>query len=256
MTEQDFEIHQQVQYLLDLPKYEQRSKEWFEQRKNKLTSSDVDTVLGRNKYATSDEVLFRKCGVEKPFLGNFATRHGQKYEDEAIEHYCNMYNKKSYSFGLIPHPDISWLGGSPDDITHDGIVIEVKCPLHRKIIMGEIPEHYLSQVLMNMEICNLNKAAFIEYRPASMTDNNEMIFNVVHIDRDPNWIKSVHPILDAFWKAVVHYRENGIDKHPDYEFHFNRCRIKTKISFGGDTNGVSRFSNNAIDDGDTTEEDD
>jgi putative phage-type endonuclease len=249
-----FEIHEQVKKLLALPQYEQRSAEWFAQRKNKLTSSDLDTVLGRNKYSTTDEVLFRKCGIEKPFAGNIATRHGQKYEDEAIDIYCKKYNKKSYPFGLIAHPTISWLGGSPDDITHDGIVIEVKCPFQRKIIMGEIPTHYLTQVLMNMEICNLDKAVFIEYRPASMCDNNEMIMNIVHIDRDPNWINTVLPPLEKFWNAVLHYRKNGIENHPDYDYHFNRCKIKTKISFGN-TVGVSRFSNDVPESGDTTDED-
>ena len=111
------DIHPRVRELLEIPQFEQRSDEWFAQRKTRLTSSDVDTVLGQNKYAKSDEVLFKKCGVAKPFTGNEATRHGQKYEDEAIEIYCKLYNKQTKSFGLLPHPTISWLGGSPDDIT-------------------------------------------------------------------------------------------------------------------------------------------
>jgi putative phage-type endonuclease len=222
-------MNPQVQKLLNLPQYEQRSPEWFEQRKNKLTSSDVDTVLGNNKYAKPLEVLFKKCGISKPFTGNEATRHGQKYEDEAIKHYCELYNKKTHSFGLLPHPEIEWLGGSPDDITEDGIVIEVKCPLRRKIVMGEIPKHYIGQIKMNMEICNLDKAVFIEYRPKHMNENNEILLNVVELDRDPEWFKSVFPILESFWNEVLHYRTVGIENHKDYLYYNNLSTPKNVI---------------------------
>lgn len=225
-------MHAQVETLLGYPQYEQRSKEWFEERSNKLTSSDVDTVLGNNdKYSNKLEVLFKKCGLSKPFTGNVATRHGQKYEDEAIEHYCRLYNKTSHAFGLLPHPSISWLGGSPDDITSDGIVIEVKCPLYRDIKIGEIPGQYISQIKMNMEICNLDKSVFIEYRPAHMCKSKEMILNVVHLDRDPAWFPSVYPELESFWNEVLLYRSIGIDKHPMYEKYNQMSKEKVIVDF-------------------------
>ena len=222
------EIHPQVKYLQNLPQYEQRSPEWFAQRKDKLTSSDVDTVLGKNTYNKPHDVLFKKNGMATPFNGNEATRHGQKYEDEAIEHYCKIYNKKSLSFGLLPHPTISWLGGSPDDITTDGIVIEVKCPLYRKIEMGKIPQHYISQIKMNMEIAALNKAVFIEYKPSSLT-GGDMILNVIHFDRDPEWFPSVLPVLEKFWNDVLYYREHGIETHTRYEKQKEKIRKKNVV---------------------------
>ena len=72
------EIHPQVKKLIALPQYEQLSPEWFEQRTKVLTASLIDTVLGRSKYQTAEEVLFAKCGIKRPFLSNEATRHGQK----------------------------------------------------------------------------------------------------------------------------------------------------------------------------------
>lgn len=228
-TPNDEYIHPQVRKLMEIPQYEQRSKEWFDQRSNKLTSSDVDTVLGNNKYSKYDDVLFSKCGISQPFTGNEATRHGQKYETEAIKLYCDIFNKKTKSFGLLPHPTVSWLGGSPDDITHDGIVIEVKCPFRRKIIHGEIPIQYISQVKMNMEITGLDKAVFIEYKPAD--ESGEYILNVVEIDRDPEWFESVFPTLDKFWKSVLYYRQNGIDKHKDYKYYYSKSSQKNVMDF-------------------------
>ena len=213
----EYPLHEQVKSLLKLPQHEQRSEEWFAARKTRLTSSDIDTVLGQNRYSKPVDVLFKKCNLGKPFTGNVFTRHGQKYEDEAIEHYCEKYNKRVYAFGLLPHPTIEWIGGSPDDITHDGIVIEVKCPYSRKIVMGEIPKQYVAQVKMNMEIANLDHAVFIEYKPA--TETEDIVFNVVHVERDSTWLPSVIDSLHTFWNEVLHYRNIGIDKHSLYEYY-------------------------------------
>lgn len=220
----DLEVHPQVKKLLKIPQYEQRSPEWFKQREGKLTSSDLDSVLGNSKYSSSLDVLFKKCGVRPEFKDNPATLHGKKYEDEAIGVYCKMTKKKTFSFGLLPHPYVEWLGGSPDDITHDGIVVEVKCPLTRKIVHGEIPGHYISQLKMNMEICGLDKGVFIEYVPECLTGTGMFEMNVVYLNRDPEWFKAVLPPLREFWEGVVKYRARGISHHPDYDVMVRKVR--------------------------------
>ena len=211
----------QIKELQKLPQHEQRSKEWFEQRKDKLTSSDAATALGINPYQKSIELIFKKCGIDKnPFVGNIATRHGQKYEDEAIEKYCRITGKKNYNFGLLCHKDIHlnndyyWLAGSPDGIVLDydddqkePILIEVKCPFRRKIKHGQIPIYYYPQVQLNLFICNLNTADFIEYQPPNT-------INIVRVKKDTEWLNKNLLILEKVWKEIEHYREIGIDKHP------------------------------------------
>ena len=210
----DSNIDPRVELLLKLPQYEQRTPEWYKQREGALTASDVPTVLGDNKYKTKYQLLLDKCGAGKPFTGNEATRWGNHYEDTAIEKYSELRNKKVLSFGLIIHPEYPWLGGSPDGITTDGILLEVKCPLRRKIIHGEVPEHYLAQVLLNMEICNLELAHFIEFVPGKSDTDFEI--NIVEVPRNRKWFTDSLPILREFWDSVKKYREIGIDKHPKY----------------------------------------
>lgn len=213
-----------IKKLLEIPQFEQRSDEWFKQRENKLTSSDAATVLGINPYQKAKEVLFKKCGKDlNPFVGNVATRHGQKYEDEAIDKYCELTNTKNYNFGLISYEDVYkdneyyWLAGSPDGIAinkddenSDPILLEVKCPYKRKIVMGEIPKYYVPQVQLNMFICDLDVADFIEYCPT----NN--ILNIVRLERDDIWLSENIPILEEFWKTVEYYRKDDITKHPEF----------------------------------------
>ena len=212
-----------IKKLLEIPQYEQRSPEWFEQRKDKLTSSDAGTVLGLNPYSSYKEVLFDKCGIHKEFKGNVATLHGQKYEDEAIDKYCLMFDKTNYNFGMIGYGDVhtdnkyNWLGGSPDGIVQDNedpdgqepILLEVKCPYRRKIIPGICPQYYYPQVQLNLFITDLNCADFIEYKPPD-------VFNVVRYTRDEEWLNDNLPRLESFWKEVENYRKIGIKEHPEY----------------------------------------
>ena len=212
-----------INKLLKIPQHEQRSDAWFKQRENKLTSSDAGTVLGINPYQKPHQVLFKKCGHDfNPFVGNIATRHGQKYEDEAIFKYCKITGQVNYNFGLIEYEDVHnskdypWLAGSPDgiaivegDIHAEPILLEVKCPYKRKIKMGEIPEYYVPQVQLNMFICDVNVADFIEYLPPDT-------MNIVRVYKDTEWLSRNLKILDTFWKEVEYYRINNIKNHPKF----------------------------------------
>ena len=112
------------------------------------------------------------------------------------------------------HRDYNWLGGSPDGITTDGILLEVKCPVTRKIVMGEVPHHYLSQVLLNLEICDLEIAHFIEFIPGN--SDTDFIINIVEVKRDREWFSKELIVMKKFWDDVLFYRKEGIHKHPKF----------------------------------------
>ena len=71
-------------------------------------------------------MLKEKLGLKAGFTGNEATAHGQKYEDEAISIYEKQTGKRVLRPGLEYHQTISGIAGSPDGITEDGILVEVK----------------------------------------------------------------------------------------------------------------------------------
>ena len=57
-----------------------------------------------------------------------ATEHGIKYEDEAAAAYSVLRPDLTpfFELGLIMHEKHPFLGASPDRITKDGILIEIK----------------------------------------------------------------------------------------------------------------------------------
>ena len=165
-------MHPNVKVLIEREYDAQKSEAWLKLRGNMLTASDAATAIGKNKYETPEGLLLKKCGLGEKFTGNAATRHGEKYEDEARIIYEQRHGEVVHEIGLCPHPEHSWLGGSPDGVSESGKLVEIKCPPQRAIIPGEVPEHYMPQLQLCMEILDLESADFRSGYPA---DRRELL---------------------------------------------------------------------------------
>jgi len=171
-----------VHYIEKLPQPEQRTKEWFDMRKNMITASCAAQAINENPYRnqSSDYLILDKLGMGEPFIDNKFVHHGKKYEEIATKIYENIYNVKVKEYGLIPHlpePRISYVGASPDGIASHfkldnsfsdriGRMLEIKCPYSRTIktegdIDGGIcPHYYWCQVQQQLECCDLDYCDF------------------------------------------------------------------------------------------------
>jgi len=227
-------MHPRVQTLIDRQYDDQKSEAWLALRGTMLTASDVATALGENPYEKPSSLILKKCGVPSTFFGNDATRHGEKYEPVARDLYCEKTGEVVHELGLVQHSEIPWLGGSADGVTESGKLIEIKCPMSRKI-EDKVPKHYLAQLQVLMEVLDLEECDFIQYRPPSfktekfecrscnlgvfstgcdceirtLVDKQEE-YQVTNIKRDRAWFAERLPILQAFWDEVLYKRENGL----------------------------------------------
>ena len=171
-----------------------------------LTASDCATSIGDNPYEKPAKLLIKKiCPALNTFRGNEATEHGQKYEPVARDIYCDKHGEVVYELGLVQHPVHKWLGGSPDGVTESGKLIEIKCPMSRKI-KNDCPKHYLAQLQVLMDVLDLEECDFIQYRP----DPYEFV--VVNIKRDRDWFAEKMPIMKKFWQKVLDGRESGLSE--------------------------------------------
>lgn len=202
-------MHEVVKELISKEYDSQRSEAWLKLRGNMLTASDAATAIGENPYEKPNDLILKKCG-HKTFFGNQATAHGNNLEDQARDIYCEKYGEVCHEIGLHPHPEYSWLGGSPDGLTESGKLVEIKCPLKRDI-KNEIPSYYIPQIQLLMEILNLEECDFIQYKPAEIAWPKPEQFVVINMKRDREWFKEKLPIMDAFWKRVLWHRENGVE---------------------------------------------
>lgn len=158
-----------LQILQDIPKMQQRTEEWYAQRRNMLTASDLASVLNKSKFATRKAVLQKKieeCRNSGTTFNASAPplKWGVMYEPVALRCYLDQRgNVSCHDFGLIAHPNPEIpFGASPDGITEHGIMVELKCPYKRVIEHGTVPEQYYLQIQGQLEVCNLDECDYVE----------------------------------------------------------------------------------------------
>ena len=203
-------LENHIKYLETIPQPEQRTKEWYIFRNNRLTASDFYSVIDKNDGAKINDLIQAKCGILKPFLTNAAILHGVKFEQIATEIYEKRNNLKILEFGCIPHPTISFFGASPDGIVsyesnnknYVGRMLEIKCPKSRKIT-GIIPDGYYAQIQGQLEVCDLELCDFLEC-DFQKHSTKEAFFN----DSNPEKGAIIELYDTKLKKTIYHYSKD------------------------------------------------
>ena len=171
-----------------------------------ITASEVGAVVGTNPYMKEDKLLRMKLGLEK-FNGNAATAWGNTHEDAVRDWFCEKYGEKCHETGCVRHESIPFLGASPDGILESGAVLEIKCPMYRTPEEGLIPAYYVSQMQLQMEVCNLDKCYFVEWKPCREMFGED-VYMVQIVNRDRKWVDDNIDKLTKFWHRLQSYRND------------------------------------------------
>jgi putative phage-type endonuclease len=146
---------------------QQRSTEWFKLREDLISASDLYCAVGSLDKSTrgdNKQLYKKKCGYEtQDFVNSPAVLHGVKFEKVACDIYATMTKTTVFDFGLIQHPTYSFIGASPDGITEDGVMLEIKSPYSRIIHRGTgVPPEYYLQIQGQLEVCDLDECDYFE----------------------------------------------------------------------------------------------
>lgn len=191
---------------------EQRSQEWFDARKGRITGSMVGAILGVDPNCTRDEAMRRMVrayhGAPSEFKGNIATQWGITHEDEAREalEYNWGYEVKRASF--VVNPAIPWLGASPDGFIGND-VLEIKCPFglrndeKPKFKSANDQPHYYAQMQIQMLCTDVEKCYFWQWTP----HGNDLQV----VEMEGKWIDENLPKLEAFYKEFMAECDNPED---------------------------------------------
>jgi exodeoxyribonuclease (lambda-induced) len=186
---------------------EQYSKEWFDNRMGKITSSTIWNLIvepkekikkdaGELSSTTKDYLMSklaeRLTGVQREFKSD-ATAHGLELEAEALMHYMTMTKNVVSECGYIEK--ITGLyGGTPDGLVNDDGIIQVKCPynytnhIHYGLIdsvaffKAKYREYYW-QCQSDMLVAERTFCDFVSYCP-DMPDKLKMFTLRIPIDYD------------------------------------------------------------------------
>jgi putative phage-type endonuclease len=200
-----------LQELLKLPHIKQRTPEWFKLRENRLTASDLYDAI-KNPLSLAKRKIKSTTFNSSAIL---ALKWGTMFEAMATRIYSNLKNKKIHEFGLIINEKIDNFGASPDGITEDGVMIEIKCPYSRKIKEKEIPEKYYYQMQGQLAVCNLTNCDYIECEFVCFNNEAEYLENIK--DLDNNYMHGIIAEKKENNEFTYHYSSD----HQDYQSNIN-----------------------------------
>ena len=189
---------------------EQRSQEWFDIRRGKITSSEFHKILGDGKV--KETYLLEKIaegigGFSQPAVGP-ALEWGTELESTAIDVYTERTGIVVEKASFIPVND--YYGGSPDGLVPPDGIIEVKCPyttvkhLKHGLIKTDAdfkktsPEYYY-QCISNMICANAQWCDFISYDPRV---NQKYQMFIYRLNRNEDEVKSMQDKLEAAVKQL------------------------------------------------------
>ncbi len=135
---------------------------WFLHRQYRITAS-----VARKIAKGSRKDLRIKYFLEN-IRPNRNMNYGSAMEPVAREQYKVLFKKQVYECGLVVHPDLPWLGSSPDGLVfeNDGstTLLEIKCPSSCEddqidvdyIVNGQLKKShsYYAQVQLQMLLCH------------------------------------------------------------------------------------------------------
>jgi putative phage-type endonuclease len=192
---------------------EQRSEEWFAERRCRITASRFGDVLAKpttKRYQTyMQEVVDGLIGVpefkedEKPWF-----RHGKTWEEEARASYewdvcmkTGDWDFKTVVPGLIVHPKYDFIAASPDFLVGDNGGGEIKCHKSRKqhdiTIEKGMPSQHKPQVQGGMFCTDREWWDFVSYFKSE--DGKERDTHTVRIFRDDEYISNLETACLDFW---------------------------------------------------------
>jgi putative phage-type endonuclease len=194
---------------------EQLSKEWFAQRKARITGSIVGAILGISPFADRNDILRAKCrewlGLPSEidiYTADVVFSYGRALESQAVTAFETEYNMKVEHAPLVVHPRFDWLAASPDGYTSDGNIIEIKCPHKFKNVSDPLWQplaaqpHYYAQVQIELACTGRKYAHFYQFAPLSLRGWHEII------KYNPVWFADVLPDLEEFYYEYLSVRDD------------------------------------------------
>lgn len=161
----------------------QKSDEWLELRKGKVTGSNAHILLSKGL----EEALQANSKSIRP---NYYMLRGSALEKEAIEIYESKYGDVLL-VGFVTNTDYPNAGASPDGIAGE-YLLEVKCYYGDKMLnidYDNMPYEAMAQMQFNMMICELPKARLVLYNPDLKPEEAFKVIKVGYNEQIINNIK-------------------------------------------------------------------
>lgn len=174
---------------------QQRSDEWFEARRGKVTASHIADIMAKGRggkpSATRNQymaklLIERLTGEVEETYTNAAMANGIEQEPFARAAYEAEYDADVEEVGFIDHTTIANFGASPDGLVGSDGLVEIKCPTHGVhldyIRSRTVPRNYLLQMHGQMMATGRSWCDWVSYDKAFPAHLRML---VIRVDLDP-----------------------------------------------------------------------
>ena len=188
--------------------FEQRTEDWYNIRKGKMTASNAETIIANGKgletyiYNLMAEYY---SSAEKENYINADMQRGIDLEPEARLEFEFYTGLDVQEVGFVEYND--FIGVSPDGLIGDDGLIEIKCPndsIYFKLLLSNnIKPEYIAQMQMQMYVTDRQYCYFVSYNP-----NFEKSLYIKKINRDEEMIEKLKKGLERGTELIKEIKEN------------------------------------------------
>lgn len=196
----------------------QGSQEWQEQRVLRITGSRIGAILGLSPWQKPDDVIREMVrqyhGAESEFVENPAVTHGKLNEQRALLCFMRETGLSVEQCGFFEYGER--LGASPDGLTSDGGVLELKVPYSLRKggefkALADQP-HYAAQVQMEMIATGRKHAYFAQYiAPYGDPLAHDYVAEQIKVERvelDPFFLDNNLNKISGFYRLLLSELDN------------------------------------------------
>lgn len=197
---------------------QQRTPEWQEQRKLRITGSRLGAVLGLSPWQKPKDVLREMVrqyhGAESEFVGGPHIDHGVTHERAALLCFMRKSGLDVEECGFFPYGD--FMGASPDGLTSDNGILELKVPYSLRKggefkSLADQPQ-YAAQVQMEMIATGRNHGYFAQYiapyGDPLATDYVPEQMKIEHVELDPLFLDNNLEKINEFYRLLLSELDN------------------------------------------------
>lgn len=197
---------------------QQRTPEWQEQRKLRITGSRLGAVLGLSPWQKPKDVLREMVrqyhGAESEFVGGPHIDHGVTHERQASLCFMRKSGLNVEECGFFTYGD--FMGASPDGLTSDGGILELKVPYSLRKggefkSLADQPQ-YAAQVQMEMIATGRKHGYFAQYiapygDPLAPDYVPEQM-KIEHVELDPLFLDNNLEKINDFYRLLLSELDN------------------------------------------------
>ena len=188
--------------------FEQRTEDWYNIRKGKMTASNAETIIANGKGL---ETYIYNLMAEY-----YSSAEKENYINADMQRGIDLEPEAKIEFQFYTGLDIKEVGcvelneyilASPDGLIGDDGLIEIKCPndsIYFKLLLSDnIKPEYIAQMQMQMYVTDRQYCYFVSYNP-----NFEKSLYIKKINRDEEMIEKLKKGLERGTELIKEIKEN------------------------------------------------